>query len=93
MSYSSYAKENGKIVQHTQIVPTIENVLEDSRDMVSKISYPVEAPEGISAPVLQMPGGLPCPWCGAEMEMISDSYVAVCNSHSTHVVVWVPWGG
>lgn len=54
---------------------------------------PCEAgPYGIRAAI---PGGLPCPWCGANM--VYPSFVgcpgpAFCEDDDTHVAEYVPWG-
>lgn len=74
--------------------PTVENVRLEYKEMVSKLTYRLEVPRGISSPILQSPGGTCCPWCDSTMKEVDKTYtVAVCESNPAHVVVWVPWGG
>jgi hypothetical protein len=43
--------------------------------------------------MVELPGGMPCPWCGAHCIEIDQSYIAVCEKNPLHKVHWVPWGG
>lgn len=81
------------MINETKDKPTIENVLPEFKDFVSELTYAIKTPEGVSNPILKVPGGTACPWCLSEMNMIQDSYIAVCENDSGHVVVWLPWGG
>lgn len=46
---------------------------------------------------LEIPGGMPCPWCAAHCEEIvidgDRSMIARCEWNPEHVVSWIPWGG
>lgn len=46
--------------------------------------------------VVEMPGGLGCPFCDAPAEYggtFDRPTNAVCASNPDHVFVWLPWGG
>lgn len=45
------------------------------------------------AVVVQIPGGLPCPWCGGGGVEVDGMHVIVCERDAAHVFAWVPWGG
>lgn len=43
--------------------------------------------------IIGIPGGMPCPWCDADMKEKDHKYIAVCDRNDKHVVKWLPWGG
>lgn len=46
--------------------------------------------------VVEVPGGLGCPFCDAKAEYLGTferPTNAICKSNPEHRFVWLPWGG
>lgn len=73
--------------------PTLDNVLPEWKPpslLVATKPDPYAADEGA---LVAIPGGLPCPWCGATCVEIDQTMIAVCQRNPLHKVEWMVWGG